>query len=245
MARPAANRLNVKHINMLNKNTLLPLTPKPPDASFQEGLVLTIGNLWPGDFISCNQYMSTTKGRVAHMLGKEDKARQLVIGTIFIDHATNFIFYWHQTKLTSAESLGSKYALKALLSSHGTKSRHYSSNNHTFTSKEWISNCTNQHQVWSLSRVRAHRQNYINWSQQAQENLCPFAIDYSVYLWNTMSSRDQIVSLTELLTSTAFWNYHHLQQAHIFGCPVFVPNPRLQDSKTIQNGPWEAREASI
>ena len=56
---------------------ITPINPKHPDAFFKEGL-LTAGNLWPSDCISCDQYMSTTLGQLAHTPGKEDKFGQLV-----------------------------------------------------------------------------------------------------------------------------------------------------------------------
>ena len=221
--------------------------------------MLSIGKIDPGDCISCDQYMSTTLGRLSHTLGKEDKSRQLVGGTMFVDHATNFIFHRHQANLTSAESIRSKHLLEAQLLDHGVVPHHFSSDNHPFTSKEWIADCDNQHQRRSLSGVGAHHQNYmerhiqtifnwarasllhfvLHWPQQAQENLWPFAIDYSVYLWNSMPTRDGLLSPTELLDGTTFPNYHHLQRAHVFGCPVFILDPRLQDSKKIPK--WSMR----
>ena len=235
-----------------------PLNPKHKDADYREGM-LSLGKTDPGDCISCDQYMSTTLGRLSHTLGREDKSRQLVGGTMFVDHATNFIFHRHQVNLTSAESIRSKHSLEAHLLDHGIVPQHFSSDNHPFTSKEWIADCNNQHQQRSLSGVGAHHQNYmerhiqtifnwarssllhfvLHWPQQAQENLWPFAIDYSVYLWNTMPARDGLLSPTELLDGTTFPNYHHLQRTHVFGCPVFILDPRLQDSKKIPK--WSMR----
>ena len=161
----------------------------------EEGL-LSINLSQPGDWISCDQYMSTILDRLPHTLGKEDKLRQLVGGTMFIDHATNNIFHCHQPSLTSAASIQSKNALEFHLRTYGINPHHYTSNNHPFTSKEWIANCTNHQQQRSLSGVGAHHQNYteqhlqtifnwartsllhfvLHWPQQAQENLWSFTI---------------------------------------------------------------------
>ena len=146
--------------------------------------------------------MSTILGRLPHTLRKEDKSRQLVGGTIFIDYAINFIFHCHQPNLISAASIQSKHALESHLRTYDIKPHHYASDNHPFTSKEWIADCTNQQQQQSLSGVGAHHQNYMernlqtifnwarisllhfvfHWFQQAQENLWLFAIDYVVHL---------------------------------------------------------------
>ena len=105
--------------------------------------------------------MAIILSRLPHTLGKEDKARQLVGGTIFIDHATNFIFHCHQPTFTSAASIRSKHALESHLRTYGIKPHHYASDNHSFTSKEWIADCTNQQQQQSLSGVGACHQNYM------------------------------------------------------------------------------------
>eukprot|EP00536_Pseudo-nitzschia_multiseries_P005533 jgi/Psemu1/285840/fgenesh1_pg.104_\ len=81
-----------------------PVNPKHPDSDYEEGS-LTNGQLEPGAQVSCDQYMSATLGRLSHTFGKEDKQHQLVGGTIFVDHTTNYIFYQHQANLTVATSL--------------------------------------------------------------------------------------------------------------------------------------------
>ena len=61
--------------------------------------------LSPGQRVSCDQYMSTVLGRRAHTFGKEIESKRLVGGTIFLDHATNFITHHHQVNLTGAETV--------------------------------------------------------------------------------------------------------------------------------------------
>ena len=48
-----------------------------------------------------------------------------------------------------------------------------------------------------------------------------------------MPARDRLISPLEYLSSTVFSHHHHLQRAHVFGCPVFILDPQLQDSKKI------------
>jgi hypothetical protein len=52
---------------------------------------LSEGSLNPGDKVSCDQYMSPSKGRLHHTRGQESSLKQFVGGTIFIDHATNYL----------------------------------------------------------------------------------------------------------------------------------------------------------
>ena len=235
-----------------------PLSVKHPSPDAEEG-ALTRNQLRPGDRVSCDQYISTTLGRLPHTQGKEAKSSQLVGGTMFVDHASNFIFHRHQVNLTAAESVRSKHACERLFREHGSIIRHYVSDNHPFSSKQWVSDCTLQNQHRTLSGVGAHHQNYmerhiqtifnwsrasllhfvLHWPQLASEDLWPFAVDYSVYLWNNLPARHLRLAPTELFTDTIFFNHNHLQRAHVFGCPVFVLDPKLQDAKKIPK--WAMR----
>jgi hypothetical protein len=57
--------------------------------------VLSEGSLNPGDKVSCDQYMSPSKGCLRHTRGQESSLKQYVGGTIFNDHATDFLFNNH------------------------------------------------------------------------------------------------------------------------------------------------------
>jgi hypothetical protein len=72
-----------------------------------------------------------------------------------------------------------------------------------------------------------------------RNNLWQFAVDYAVYLHNHLPLLDIRVSPLEKLTNNIFPNYNHLIRAHTFGCPVYVLDPRLQDSKKIPK--WSMR----
>jgi hypothetical protein len=45
-----------------------------------------------GDNISMDQYLSALPGRLPHTKGKESSSNQYTGGTIFVDHASSFIF---------------------------------------------------------------------------------------------------------------------------------------------------------
>mmetsp|Transcript_15062 Transcript_15062/g.36800 ORF Transcript_15062/g.36800 Transcript_15062/m.36800 type:complete len:509 (-) Transcript_15062:4073-5599(-) len=54
-------------------------------------------NLKPGDKVSMDQYISAVPGRLAHTFGKEKSNKQYAGGTLFVDHATGYVFVNHQT----------------------------------------------------------------------------------------------------------------------------------------------------
>jgi hypothetical protein len=224
--------------------------------------VLSEGSLNPGDKVSCDQYMSPSKGRLQHTRGQESSLKQYVGGTIFIDHATNFLFNNHQVNLTAASTVESKHECESKFDEFGVQIQQYSADNHPFRSKIWVADCAVQQQLPTQhSGVGAHHQvlaerqiqttfNWsranllhfvLHWPQMAKnrDNLWPFAVDYAVYLHNNLPIRDMRVSPLEKFTSTIFSNYNHLIRAHTFGCPVYVLDPRLQDSKKIPK--WSMR----
>ena len=226
----------------------------------REGVILQ-NKLFPGEKISCDHYMSSTLGRLPHTKGKEDKATQYVGGTLFVDFATNYIFHHHQVNLTAAATVRSKHECERHFMEHGFKVQGYLADNNPFQSKLWTTDCKlQQQQHTTFSGVGAKHQNYVerhqqtifnwsramllhfvlHWPQQANENLWPFFVDHAVYLWNNLPSRnDPQVSPKELFTNVTYDDYRHLQRAHVIGCPVFVLDPKLQDSKKIPK--WNMR----
>jgi hypothetical protein len=234
---------------------------KTPDSSIEmknkdlEGL-LTNGDLDPGDKVSCDQYMSPSKGRLQHTKGLESSSNQYVGGTIFIDHATNYLSTNHQVNLTAASTVESRHLCESKFDEFGVQIKQYAADNHPFRSKTWVNDCAVQRQLPTKhSGVGAHHQilaerqiqttfNWsranllhfvLHWPQMAKnrDNLWPFAINYAVYMHNHLPIRDKRLSPNELFTGTVFNTYNHLTRAHVFGCPVYVLDPRLQDSKKI------------
>jgi hypothetical protein len=223
---------------------------------------LTRDDLNPGDKVSCDQYMSPSKGRLIHTKGLESTSKQYVGGTIFIDHATNFLFTNHQVNLTAASTVESKHKCESKFDEFGVQIKQFTADNHPFRSAAWTSDCAVQRQLPTKhSGVGAHHQvlaerqiqttfNWsranllhfvLHWPQMAKnrDNLWPFAVDYAVYMHNNLPIRDMRFSPIEKFTGTTFDNYNHLTRAHVFGCPVYVLDPRLQDSKKIPK--WSMR----
>ena len=231
--------------------------PPPKSKKFvrlddQEGK-LSANILNPGQRVSCDQYISTTLGRLANTFGKEDRNKQLAGGTIFVDHAANFIFHHHQTNLRAAETVRSKHYCESLFREYGVKIKEYIADNHPFKASEWKSDIAHQRQAMNYSGVDAHRQNLserhiqtifnwsrallihfvLHWPQQVNENLWPFAVDYVVFCWNNLPAKGIKLCPLEIFTNVLFNDHHHLQRTDVFGFPVYVLDLKLQDAKRI------------
>ena len=96
---------------------------------------LTNKDAHSGNKVSCDQYMSPTKGCLIYTWGKESSMKQLCSGTIFLDHTTNYIFNNYQVNLTAATTVGSQHKCKSKFDEFGVQIKQYATNNHPFCSK--------------------------------------------------------------------------------------------------------------
>ncbi|KAG7341235.1 reverse transcriptase RNA-dependent DNA polymerase [Nitzschia inconspicua] len=79
----------------------------------------------------------------------------------------------------------------------------------------------------------------LHWPEQSRLDLWPFALEHAVYLWNHMPKKDSLLAPVQLFTGAVFDDYHHLQHSHVWGCPTYVLDPKLQDGKKIPK--WDLR----
>jgi hypothetical protein len=79
----------------------------------------------------------------------------------------------------------------------------------------------------------------IHWPDQADLALWPLAMQHAVYLWNHLPDKDSGIAPIEIFTGSKFENYAHLHRAHVWGTPVFVLEPTLQDGKKLPK--WKPR----
>ncbi len=73
---------------------------------------------YPGELISVDQLESSIPGFIGQMTGKLTR-QCIVASTIFVDHASGFSYVYHQTSMTSEETLKSKSAFEQFALSHG------------------------------------------------------------------------------------------------------------------------------
>jgi hypothetical protein len=182
---------------------------------------LSEGDLRPVRQVSLNQYMSALHGRLPHTKGKEPKSKKYTSGTIFSDHATQYIFLRHQVSLQIGETLKSKHAFKRLFKENGFNMEEYLTDNAPFHAAEFLNDITNQNQKIRYSGVGAHHQNgkaeqsirtvtqraramllhhMLHWPDTTGLDLWPFALEQSVYLWNNMPQKRTRLAPIELFT---------------------------------------------
>jgi len=224
-------------------------------------MILKRSDLQPGDTVSMDQYVAgKTLGRLPHTKGKESRNQKYVGGTIFTDHSSQFVFIRHQASLNSGETIRAKHAFEQEVQSFGVKIKQYLTDNTPFSSEEFMKDIQVQKQNIKFSGVGAHHQNgvaertiqiitqlarammchaTIMWPDQANLELWPFAMDHAVYVYNNLPKPDHKRSPIELLSKSFQSDYNHLHRLHVFGCPCYVLDPKLQDGHKIPK--WNPR----
>jgi hypothetical protein len=86
----------------------------------------------------------------------------------------------------------------------------------------------------------------VHWPSNGSDNirLWPFAVQHAVWLFNRIPNRVTGLTPLEVFTKTKS-DHRDLQRAHVWGCPVFVLDPRLQDGKKIPKWNRRARLAQF
>jgi hypothetical protein len=218
------------------------------------------GDLQAGDCVSVDQYVSSVPGRLPNTMGKEPSKLKYHGGTIFVDHASSFIYLVNQTSLRAGETLQSKIAFERFAQTCGHNFKSFRADNMPFNSKEFKADLITKRQQLTFSGVGAHHQNGVaeraiqtvttwarsmllhhalHWPDQSRLDLWPFALEHVVYLWNHLPRKDSLIAPVELFTGSTFDNFEHIAKARVWGCPVFVLDPKLQDGNKIPK--WNSR----
>jgi Reverse transcriptase (RNA-dependent DNA polymerase) len=217
-------------------------------------------NILPGQMVSVDQYIGFAPGRLPNTKGKELLKDKYTGGTIFVDHASGFVFVRNQVSLRVGETLISKKMFEGVSRQYGVRIGSYFGDNFPFNSEEFKADIRNKNQTLVLSGVGAHHQNGVaeraiktvtsfaramllhatfHWPAQADLTLWPFALDYAVFIWNHLPNRISRLAPIEIFSRTCTGTVETLQRCRVWGCPVYVLAPELQDGKKIPK--WHPR----
>ena len=211
----------------------------------------------PGDFISTDQYIVRTPGRLLSGYGREALHNCFQGGTIYQDAASKLVRVQNQVSLGTGETTIGKSAFEDWIWQLATvKAQHYHSDNGIFNSKLFREHCADQGQRQTFSGVGAKHQNAhaertiqtisywarammvhaaIHWPSDGADDvrLWAFAINHAAWLYNRMPNKSLGWNTPlEMFTKTQS-DHKELLRAKVWGCPVFVLQAKLQDGHKI------------
>ena len=217
------------------------------------------GVLFPGQAIATDQYQTRVPGRIPGSFGSTPVASMYTGGTVFVDISTGRAWAFHQVSASSAETMQSKMAFERDCFSHGVGVQAYHGDNGIYSCAEFLRELDTKGQGIQLSGVGAQHQNgvaeraiktimdrartlmlhaAIHWPDERDEQLWPLAVDYSLYLWNNTPKEGHGLSPEELF-SGAKSDGTSVLNAHVWGCPVYVLDPALQNDKKLPK--WQPK----
>lgn len=218
------------------------------------------GNLYPGNEVSVDHFICSSKGRLFTGRGKAPDHQLYSGGCIFVDHATGYVHVEFQKSLSSHATLESKARFEETCRDFGVIPQKFlSDNGGAFTSKAFSDHLATFNQTIRFAGVGAHHHNgiaerhirtimsiartmmlhsAIHWSEVADTSLWPMAVAQAVYIWNHMPNEKSGLSPIDLFSKSR-WPNVKFHDIHVWGCPVYVLNKTIADGKQIPR--WEPR----
>jgi hypothetical protein len=216
-------------------------------------------SLLPGQCVACDHFVSSAKGRLFVGFGKTDSSKMYSGACVFTDLATGYIHVEPQISFTAHETLQATERFEAVMKENGVIIHKYMfDNGSAFTSAEYRVKLVDQQQKSQQAAVGAHSQNVaeravqtissmartmmihaaIHWPSIADTCLWPMAVKQAEYIHNRFPTLETGLSPYKLLTQTKFERLK-LMDLHVWGCPTYILDPKIQDGKSLPR--WQVR----
>ena len=222
--------------------------------------ILKANNLFPGQEVSVDHFVCSTKGRLFSSYGRTSDSNLYCGGCIFVDHASGFIHTEMQKSLSSHETLRAKVSFEEICRDSGIVIQSFvSDNGSAFTSKNFTDHLSTFRQVQRYAGVGAHHHNAvaersirtimsiartmmlhsaIHWPDAASATLWPMAVTHAVYIWNHVPDPSTGLSPHDIFTKIR-WPQKKFHDLHVWGCPTYVLHKKIADGQKIPK--WSSR----
>ena len=220
------------------------------------------GKVEVGDFVSTDQFICQTPGRLPTGFGREGPNGSYQGGTIYNDAASGLIYVENQVSLGAGETIMGKERFEQWLYDIAyVEVKHFHGDNGIFASKQYRQECTEKGQTQSFSGVGGQHQNAkaeraiqtimymartfmvhasLHWTEQGVDDisLWPFAVKHAVWLYNRVPNRESGLTPIKLITKQKA-DHTDILRSHVWGCPAYVLEPKLQNGQKLPK--WNRR----
>jgi hypothetical protein len=157
-------------------------------------------------------------------------------GTIYIDITSGTVHVYNQVFLAAADTLLSKAQFEHEACTHGIDIKKYHTDNGIFVSAAWKEHLHGMKQKQRVSATGATHKRSSNatashWPDKYDMQLWP------AWLYNYTPKSNNLAPIK--IITRQLNNCEFLQCNKVFGCPIYVLEPHLQDGKKIPK--WEPR----
>ena len=228
-------------------------------------MVLKENHANPGECVSCDHFISLGPGWATSPSGHSSSCHGSTCGTISVDHCSTFLFIRHQLTTAASDTLHGKMLMESEAADVGVTIKGYHFDNGVFSSTEFHEHCKRLGQNFRFSGVGAHQQNGVaecsiqtitnmaranklhatlHWLNHSFIGLWPLAMNYAFWVYIKLPLHGAGLSPEELFSGIKC-SRSGLPHARVFGCPVYVLDPQLQDGKKIPKWDSHACQGSI
>ena len=218
---------------------------------------LKSNHLSPGAAVSVDHFESRLKGRTNDSYGKLT-SDQYVGGCIFVDHASGYMHVEHQLGFSAVETIRAKQNFEKFAFDTGVIVQEYLTDSGAFKANKFVSHIKESQQKIRYCGTNAHHQNGVaeraiqsvsnmaramllhsslHWKGGIDSSLWPQAVHYATHIYNTTPDFKGLCPADVFTGSTV--PRHRLRDFHVWGCPVYILDPKLQAGKKLPR--WEPR----
>ena len=201
----------------------------------------------PGMRIFSDQAYSSVPGRLWHTAGNEADDKKFCGTTLFVDAASNYIYLVHQNTFNASDTINAKLEFERHAYDLGVTVDSYHTDNGVYKSKAFTQELALNYQSIRFSAVGAHWQNGVAegairivvnrartmlihaellWPEAKDPSLWPMALSHAAHLYNNTPNEQSGIAPIEIFSRTSS-DFQALKNAHVWGCPVYVLEPRL------------------
>lgn len=217
-------------------------------------------DLLPGQRISVDHFICSTRGRLLTSRGKESEKEKYTGGCIFVDHASGFVHVELQVLITTAETLKAKQKFEQLCRDYGVVPHSYQADNGSvFTSGAFTQHLADVQQTIRYAGAGAHHHNgiaeraiqsimsrartmllhaAIHWPDATNTQLWPFAVRQAVHLHNFVPDPSTGLSPNDLFTRTKHPSKRFFDLHPLF-CPAYALDKAIADGHKLPR--WTPR----
>eukprot|EP00957_Ditylum_brightwellii_P050972 3865795-Ditylum_brightwellii.AAC.1 len=173
----------------------------------------------PGDGTSTDQRVGNQPGLVLQLSGKLTN-QQIIGATIYVDHATDFVYAHLMRTLSGDETLESKRTYERVAAKHKVIIKNMGAHHQNGIAENWITKLTLKSRTMLL-RAKRHCPEYVT------TMLWPYALKAAEAYCNPFDADKDGVSPEEKISNVCA--VRSLEDEHTWGCPVYVLDSQLQD----------------
>jgi hypothetical protein len=214
-------------------------------------------DLKPGVRVSVDHFESRLLGRTFDSYGKASSTTYKG-GCIFVDHSTGYLHVEAQLGFSAVETIRAKQAFEQMALQHGVVVESYLTDSGAFKANAFVQHIRTHAQHIRYCGANAHHKNGVaeravqsvsnmaramllhasaHWKNGIDSSLWPMAVKYATHLYNHLPNAQGLCPADLFTGSTV--PRHRLQDIHVWGCPIYVLDPKLQAGQKLPR--WQPR----